>query len=551
MLRMAFGRSDVLMASLAINILTLALPLVILQVYDRIIPNESRETFLILCVGLIVVICLDGVLRALRSRVIIWAAARFEHAVSTRAVQSLLDTEIMSFESSPAGTHMDRIAAVEMLRDFHSGQSLINLAELPFAAIFLMLIYLIGGDLVLAPLAVVSVAMLFSVVLGLRLDKVVRLRNELDDRRHNFVFQVLSGIHTVKGLGLEAQMCRQYQSLHAPLAASVRDVSYLSSLGQSIGSVLGSLAMVSVAGTGSIMVIENQLSGGSLIACMLLAGRAVQPLIRTISFWVQSRNLNLAQERLNFITTMEKENIGEGTTDFTDFQGQIQMDDVTVHRGNPNAPVLDHVTLNISAGEIVAVTGKSGGGKSALLELFAGFIRPTSGTLSYDGVDTANINFQKLRKRIAYVRQFAVLFQGTLIDNMTRFRGPDRMASALDVAHELGLDETIAKMPNGLMTRTGDTSSEGMAGSVQQVVALVRVLANGPTMLLFDEANSALDIDADKKLQALIEDRRGQITMIMVTDRPSMIAQADRVLDINHGLVVETRSPSNDEGERS
>jgi len=546
--RVTLGRTDVLLASLAINLLTLALPLVILQAYDRIIPNNSRETFLILCLGLVVVICLDGVLRALRSRIITWAAARFEHAVSTRAVRALLDAEIMSFETSPAGTHMDRIAAVETLRDFHSGQGLINIAELPFAAIFLLLIYLIGGHLVLAPLIVVGIAGIFTIGLGMQLDQAVRRRNELDDRRHNFVFQVLNGIHTVKGLGMEAQMCRHYQSLHAPLAGAVRDISYLSSAGQSVGSVLGSLAMISVAGTGATMVVEDHISSGSLVACMLLAGRAVQPLIRMISFWVQSRNLTMAQERLDHLNAMEKERAGDGFTKLPRFIAHIRLEGVTVHRGNPNTPVLDGVDLEIAAGEIVAVTGKSGGGKSAFLELLAGFLRPTEGQILFDGVDAATIDFRELRKQIAYVRQSAVLFQGTLLDNMTLFSGPDQLSPALAVGHELGLDETIAKMPRGMMTRVGDTASEGLAGSVQQVIALVRALARKPRMMLFDEANSALDFETDRKLQDLIEDHRGRMTMVMVTDRPSMIAQADRVLSINQGRVRDITASPADEG---
>ena len=549
--RVTFGRTDVLLASLALNLLTLALPLVILQVYDRIIPNNSRETFLVLCLGLVGVIFLDGALRALRSRIITWAAARFEHAVSLRAVRSLLHTEIMSFEGAPAGTHMDRINAVEMLRDFHSGQGLVNVADLPFAAIFLGLIYLIGGDLVIAPLAVVAVAAIFAIGLGLRLDKAVRHRNDLDDVRHNFVFQVLNGIHTVKGLGMEAQMCRHYQHLHAPLAAAVRDISYLSSLGQSLSSVLGSLAMIAVAGTGAILVIDDKISGGSLVACMLLGGRAIQPLIRMISFWVQSRTLRLAQERLDYINAMEAEPVGDAYADLPDFSGEIRLDNVTVYRGNMNVPVLSGVNLDIMPGEIVAVTGKAGGGKSALLELLAGFLRPAEGTMYFDDADTAGLDFQRIRRNIAYVRQFAVLFQGTLIENMTTFRGAEYSAPALEIGHALGLDETIAKMPRGMMTRAGDTASEGLAGSVQQVLALVRALASGPRLLLFDEANSALDFDADQKLQELIEDRRGHMTMIMVTDRPSMIAQADRVLSINQGVVEEIKAPARGAGGRS
>ncbi|MEO5338577.1 MAG: ABC transporter transmembrane domain-containing protein [Magnetospirillum sp. WYHS-4] len=538
--RVALGRIDVLLSSFAINLLSLALPLVILQVYDRIIPNQATDTFSLLMAALLLSVVLDAVLRSIRSRITTWSGARFEHATSRRAVERLLGARIENFEAVPPGTHVDRLAAIDALRDFHSGQSLIALADLPFVVLFLALIGLIGGSLVLAPLAVALVALGYAATVAWRLDRAVERRTELDNARYNFVFQSLNGVHSVKALGLEAQMCRQYESIHAPLARAVYDVAYLSAAAQSVGSMFGGLTMMAVAAAGGLMVVGGHLSNGALVAAMLLAGRAVQPLLKMIGVWTQSRTLKLAEQRLDDLLTLPQEEAPARQDDQTPvLAGWIRLEDVTVHRGRPDFPVLSHANLEIFPGEMVALVGETGGGRATVLDLIAGLARPDEGRLVLDGVDAARIDFRELRKQIAYVRQFAVLFRGSLQDNLTRFRGREYLASALDVANRMGLDETIARLPAGLQTRVGDMASEALAGSVQQVVALVRALADRPRLLLFDEANSAFDMAADSRLRGLLLEMRGRTTVIMVTGRPSLISLADRIFRVEDGNIVE------------
>ncbi len=538
--RVAIGRLDILTASLCLNLLTLALPIVILQVYDKIIPNEATSTFGFLVVGLCAVVVLDFVLRSIRSYITNWESARFEHAISRRAVEQLMFADIQAFEKSPPGTHMDRVAAIEQLRDFHSGQGLIAVSELPFVAVFLGVIYLISPEIVIAPLAVVGVAALFAAGLGMALEHVVRERSDLDDRRYNFVFQVLNGIHTVKGLGLEAQMVRRYEALLRPLATAVQKEAFLSTAGRTLGPVFSMLAMFSVAAFGSQKVIAGELTSGSLVACTLLAGRAVQPLIRMIGVWVQSQNLKLAEERLDELLSLRQEqpewNTGRKTLEFL---GGVQLDHVTVHRGRPEWPLLSDVNLQIFPGEIVAVTGPLGGGKSAFLELLAGFVRPDAGTMLVDSVDSREIDFASLRKRIGYAGQRGILYRGTILDNLTKFQGRDRLSKALDIANAIGLDKELAQMPKGLRTMVGDSASESLSGSVQQMITLVRAFSDEPRLILLDEANSALDMEADTKLRHLIEKQRGVATVVMVTSRPSLIRIADKVLKVERGNVIE------------
>ncbi|NVJ90763.1 MAG: ATP-binding cassette domain-containing protein [Methylocystaceae bacterium] len=525
---------------MGLNILTLALPLVVLQVYDRIIPSHSTDTFTFMVLGLITVVLLDGALRALRTYVTTWAGTRFEHAASVRACDTFLGSEIQDFETTPPGVQMERFSAIEALRDHQSGQGLVSFTELPFAFLFVALIALIGGPLVYAPIGVCVMAAVFAIWLGMKLDKIIRLRNQRDDDRYNFIFQVLNGIHSVKGLGMEALMCRHYQHLHAPVAEIMEKLVFYSSLGQSVGAILSNFAMVSVALLGSIFVINGELTGGSLMACTLLGGRAIQPLIRMIGVWVQYRSLKMSNERLNALGAIRQENNSEQNIANTgEITGEITFENASIYQSNTGYPIFKKLNLHINAGEIVAVLGQVGGGKSALLETIAGFIPVTFGKLMFDGVDARRLSYRKLRENMGYVKQNAPLFKGTLRENLTKFRNREHLPAALEIADKLGLSEIIAAMPKGLETPVGESAAEGLSGSVQQLVSLTLSFADHPKILLLDEANTALDGDADRRLREYLETLKGKTTVLMITERPSMIKIADRVIDASHGVVQE------------
>jgi ATP-binding cassette subfamily C protein LapB len=538
MYRVMFSRLDVVLSSMAINFLTLALPLVVLQVYDRIIPSNSTDTFTFMVIGLIIVVILDGGLRYLRTYATTWAATRFEHAASIRATDVFLGSEVQDFETTPPGVQMERFSAIEALRDHQSGQGLISYAELPFAVIFVALIGVIGGPLVFAPLAICVIAAVFALWLGYSLDKIIRKRNLLDDNRYNFIFQVLNGIHSVKGLGMEAMMCRQYQHLHAPVAQIMEKMVFYSSLGQSFGAILSNFAMVSVALLGSVFVINGDLTGGSLMACTLLGGRAIQPLIRMIGVWVQYRSIKLSHERLKDLGDIRQENYEPIHSEKTpEISGDIKFDNASIYQVNTGLPIFKGLNLHVRAGECIAVLGQVGGGKSSLLEAIAGFIPVQDGHLYYDDVDSREISYRKLRTQMGYVRQNAPLFRGSLRENLTKFRSREHLPAALEVADKLGLTEIIAAMPKGLDTAVGESASEGLSGSVQQMVSLTLTFADKPKILLLDEANTALDGDADRRLREYLESLKGDTTILMITERPSLINIADRVLDASHGQI--------------
>lgn len=533
----------VLLASLSINVLSLGLPVVILQVYDRILPSAATETLLFLIVGLSVVLMLDGVLRVARSFITGWTAARFEHLASCAAIDRLLSTDITSFERDAPGIHLDRINGIDALRDFHAGQAKLLLVDLPFVLLFLGLIWIIAGPLVLVPLILLALLAITAILVGRSLKQSLHDRADLDDRRYNFIIEALSGIQTVKVLAMEALLQRRYERLQESGAATTYRSTFLSNIATAVGSLFSNLTMVSVAAVGATYVMASELSIGALAACTLLAGRAVQPLLRALGLWTQFQNIQVAEQRVERLFSLEPE-ARDAEETAGRLSGAIELQDVSFAYGEDEPVLLDSVNLKVEPGEIIGVSGGTGSGKTSLLMLMMNALRPTGGRVLCDGIDVSRFKPDTLRRQIAYLAQGAILFQGTILENITMFRGSEAVEQALAAAQLLGLDKQIHRLPAGFETRVGDGAQDELPNGLKQGIVMARALAGDPRVILFDEANSALDSRSDSVLKAALQSLKGGPTMILVSHRPSLLKLADRVFAIEHGTIVQLGAES-------
>lgn len=522
---------SVLLASLTLNVLSLGLPIVILQVYDRILPNAAVETMFWLTFGLCGILVLDGFFRMARSYVAGWSAARFEHNAACRAVDRLLGSDIGSYEREPPGVYLDRLQAIDVLRDYYAGQARLLMIDLPFVVLFVGLIWFIGGGLVLIPIALLGVLGIVAWYIGGALKQALAARAEIDDRRFSFIIEVLSGIQTVKLLAMEALLQRRYERLQESGASNTYRATFLSSVAQNLGSFLSNLTMVSVASFGAVMVISGELTIGGLAACTMLSGRTVQPLLRALGVWTQLQNIEVAQKRLDKLFELAPET-DQMATEAPEIAGAIELRDVTFSYGADEAPVFSNLNLKLAPGEVIGISGHTGTGKSTLLMLIMGVFRPTSGDVLLDGVDVAGCDPYVIRPQIGYLPQNAVLFQGTILDNLTMFRGPEAVDDALEAARSLGLDEIIHRLPKGYETNVGDGAEDDLPAGIKQGIAMARVLAGTPRVILFDEANNAFDRKADLALKHALGKLKGKATMVLVSHRPSILALADRIYDL-------------------
>ena len=532
------------LATVVLNVLGLALPAAILQVYDRVIPNQTTETLTALMVGLIAVLVIDGALRISRGYLTSWSGAQFEHRCLGASVDTILLANPREIEAEKLGAHIDRVNAIDNLRDFYGGQGRLLLIDLPFLFVFLGLFWVIAGPLVLVPLTIFALLAAATLLVGRALRATLERRHELDDRRYSFIIQILSNIETVKALALEPTMTRRYERLQLAGAGATSSTIFLSGCAQTIGNISSALTLTAVAAIGALQVINGTLSPGELAACTLLATRAVQPVMRGLSLWTQFQGLAVARERVEQLLSTpsagERQNIRGGGRDVV---GEIELRAVSF-RYSPDGPYqLFEANAQIRAGEIVAIVGEDGSGKSTLLELIAGRLKPESGELLIDGEPEQGQSLIDPRQVIR-VAENTALFQGTILDNLTAFRGPERLEEALAAARALGVDEEVHRLPKGYDTPIGAMAGAELSTSLRQKLTIARALACRPKILLFDGANTSLDQAGEARLKTALEELRGAMTIILVTHRPFLQQIADRVLQLSDGALVPLAGPA-------
>jgi len=528
---------ELLLASLVTNLLGLALPLSLLQMYDRIIPNQSHATLGFLVAGVLLAVTLESLTRFLRDSVTGWMGARFEHGVSLEALRHMLGMPTQAFRRAEPGIHAERLGAPAQVRDFYSGETLAVYLDLPFVAIFLGAIALIGGWLALVPAAILAVFALLLMLQGRRLRRRIDARSLQDDRRLSFVSEVIGGIHSVKALAMEKLMCRRHERLHEVNAERGQAVARAADAANNLGASFTQLMIVGVVAAGSHAVLTGTMTPGALAASILLSVRALQPLRRSLATWMRHQNVRVARDRLAALFAEPSESDLQRPP-LPEIAGEVTLRGVTLHPPGSAAALLQEVTLHVPAGSCVAIRGESGSGKTSLLNLLTGAAQPAEGEVRIDGQALDRFDPDSLHRRIAYLPQEGELVTGTILENITMFR-PRLEARAQEVAQEIGLDRLVTQMRCGYETPVGDGVTETMPGGIRQRIAIARALVHDPAVILFDEANINLDLDGDAALRRYLAAQRGQRSIVLVTHRPSLLDLADRIYSLKDGHLLD------------
>ncbi|ODB83012.1 hypothetical protein A3194_16045 [Candidatus Thiodiazotropha endoloripes] len=527
-----------LLASLGINTLALAMPMVVLQVYDRIIPHQAMGTFMALMIGMLGVVVLEALLRIFRSAILAWSGARFEHRESMDAMHRVLHTDTLAFNRETSGDYLTRLQSVEEINQFYSGQSMLLLMDFPFVVLFLSLIWFISGELVQIPILLLTIFALISIMLGRQLHNALKARNTTDSRRQNFLIEVLSGIHTVKSMAMEALMLRRYERLQAQSAESIRKLAHINSVVQGFGSTFSQVAMVSFVSFGSLSVISGDLTVGALAAGTMLTGRVLQPGLKAMGLWTQFQSVRLSLDRRQEIDRMPTEISGEYDGP-EPLHGDIKVEGIHFRYPGQEQWLLEDLSLEVPAGGSVGITGNNGTGKSTLISIMTGFMHPQQGEVLLDSRNIKTYRQEFLRQQIGFMPQHGMLYEGTILENMTLFREGEAIDQAMELSRELGLGEIIARMPDGLDTQIGGSAVNSLSEGVRQKIVMVRSLIGHPNIILFDDANANFDIKNDAKLMALIKKMKGSRSLVIVSHRPSFLRICDKQFELRDGQLHE------------
>ncbi|MBL4603099.1 MAG: ATP-binding cassette domain-containing protein [Emcibacteraceae bacterium] len=323
------------------------------------------------------------------------------------------------------------------------------------------------------------------------------------------------------------------------------NVIYLNSLAQGIGTTFSQITMVAVAGIGSLLVIQNEITLGALAASILLSGRTVQPLLRALGIWTRFQHIQIAHDKLTKIDEIKQERVEE-TVDVNRVE-TIELKNFSFKYNEDDDFALNNINLKLNHGDIIGIRGGNSSGKSTLLWAMMGGLTPTKGELLINGKNPETYSTNSIRSRMAYLPSHPIMFQGTIMDNLTMFQGDDKIDSVMKASEHMDLNQILVRMPEGFETMVGDASQNELPAGIVQRIAIIRALATNPDVILFDEANSGLDSSSDEDLKNLMEKLKGKCTIILVSFRPSLLKLADKIYDLKEGELTEVKA-SNSKG---
>ncbi len=511
---------EILGASLAAHAFALALPLAMLQTYDRIIANQSYGTLYLLAGGVLFAIILEMALRFGRSVYFAHIGARIEAEATIGLVESALKADVSAVEKAGAARLTEVLRSVARLRDFWSGSAAASLYELPFIAIYIGLVAYIGGWLALIPASLAALALVFA----LGLARGIELESEkVRDQTHavnRFVWCVFEGLAEVKSLAAEALVSRRYAELQSRLLAHSARLETRTGWVREIGTTLGQLATVLIVALGAGLVIDGSITTGGLAACTLLAGRSVGPLMAAFAFVGRYKEMESVRRDIDDI-----EGLPRAPLHVAD---RATM--VVPERWEPleiSLPAVLPRPLALERGAIVRLRGNEPRHITRLMECIAGLSRLEGAAIKIGGESLGDIDGSSLNRAVSYVSGASCLLPGTILSNLTLFDGRLN-AEARSLAEQLGLQRATMRLAHGLLSDVGPLSDEVLDTGVVQRVSLIRALLQRPSIVLLDHAASGLDLEGQKHLAEFLLETRNERILLMATNVPALAEICDR-----------------------
>ncbi len=533
-------KSELMTATLAINLLSLALPVMVLQVYDRILVNRSDGTLVVLAVGVCLAIFFEAILRIARAYTTGWTGTVYEYTLAANAMRYYINADPSKIKTEGAGKQIQNLGAFSKLRDFYGGQTLITFVDIPFATVFLGLISYLAGVLVFVPIVLISIFTVITWFMGNRLMRALKAQGDCDDKRYNFIIEALQGVHSIKSYGIEAVFQRRYERLEENSSLTNYNASLISTEGYTFGVLFNEVMIIAVVSFGAPMVINGDFTTGGLIATVLLSGRLMQPIQKALFLWTQFQDYRIADETANAIFLIDQIQRQPVQANHESI-GTVELKNVGFGYGSKS--IFSNINLSLEVPDIIAIHGPSNSGKSTLLRLIAGISKPSEGTIMIDGTEASELASEDLVYHVGLIASESIMFQGTIMENLTAF-DESKETQALELAALLSVDKEIALLPHGYDTKVSDGFADTIAPGIKQRIAIVRVLLNKPKIILFNNADKGLDREGYNHLIKLLMKLKGKVTMIITTHDQNISKLADRHYLLKDGSLTEVKAQS-------
>jgi subfamily B ATP-binding cassette protein HlyB/CyaB len=530
---------EVLIASFFLQLFALVTPLFFQVVTDKVLTHRGYTTLDVLVVGLITVTIFETVLGALRTYVFSHTTNRIDVELGARLYRHLVALPIAYFEARRAGDSVARVRELENIRNFITSSALTLVIDLGFTFVFLAVMFYYSP--LLSWIVVGSFPFYIALSAGVTPVFRRRLEQKFDRGAENqsFLVESVSAIQTLKAMAIEPQMQRRWEEQLAGYVGSSFDVlslaNWTSQFVQFISKIVTALTLY----FGAHLVIEGQLTVGELIAFNMLAGRVAQPVLRLAQLWQDFHQARVSIARLgDILNTTPEPAFNASRAALPPIRGDITFDHVTFRYRIDGPTALTDISLKVSAGQVIGIVGPSGSGKSTLTKLAQRLYVPEAGRILIDGIDLTVADVAWLRRQIGSVLQENVLFNRSIRDNIALADPGMSMERVIAAAELAGAHEFILELPDGYNTVVGERGAS-LSGGQRQRIAIARALVTNPRILIFDEATSALDYESENIIQRNMRKIATGRTVLIIAHRLSAVRQADRIITIEAGRLVE------------
>jgi ATP-binding cassette subfamily B protein len=532
--------TEVLVASFFVQLFGLANPLVTQVIIDQVLVNGALDTLNVLGILLLGVAFFEALLTGVRTYLFVDTTNRIDLTLGSEVIDRLLRLPLNYFDRRRVGELASRINELENIRQFLTGTALTVVLDAIFSVIYIAVMVFYSWILTIVALATVPIFALLTIFVAPIVRKQLRTKAERYADTQSYLVEVVSGIQTVKAQNIELKSRWYWYERYARYISAGFNTVLTSTTASSVSGFFNKFSGLLLLWVGAYLVISQQLTLGQLIAFRIIASYTTSPLLRLIQLWQNFQETALSIERLGDILDAhpEVDEANRAQLPMPEIAGAVKYDGVSFRFANSGVFQLTNINLEFPAGTFVGIVGQSGSGKSTLTKLLPRLYEPTAGTIQVDGYDISKVELYSLRRQIGMVLQDTLLFNGTVQENIALTNpeaSPEQIIAAakIAVAHDF-----IMALPNGYNTNVGERGS-ALSGGQRQRIAIARTVLQNPKLLILDEATSALDYDSERQVCQHLAEAFQSRTVFFITHRLATVKNADVILVMDKGLVVE------------
>jgi ATP-binding cassette subfamily C protein LapB len=530
--------SHVAVAALLINMLALASPLFIMNVYDRVVPNGAMASMIALSIGMGIAVVFDFVIRMVRSRIVDMTGKKLDVIMASNIFEHVLSLK-MAQRPQSVGILANQIREFDSVREFFTSGTVVSITDLLFAIIFIAVLFMIGGALAFIPLVMLPVMVVIGFILQWPLERAMRKLQAESAARHGVLVESLAGIETVRATGAEARMQNAWERSVAATARSGEEVHQWSSLALTSASTAQQLNYLLMVIIGVFLILDGKITVGVLVASTMLSGRVLAPITGIATVITRAAQTWITLKSIDRIMHLERERPPERMYVARRIEkGSVAFDNVSFNYPNSNEAALDKVSFKVAGGERIGIIGRVGSGKTTVGRLLCGFYEPKDGKVIVDDVDARQYDPADLRTGVGFVLQDTDLFFGKIRDNIALGKPTATDEEIIAAARLAGVENFIAGHPLGYDMPIAE-GGRSLSGGQKQAIGLARALIRRPKVLFLDEPTAHFDVRSEADfLERLKDIAADNMTILISTHRLSLLSFVDRILLFERGKLV-------------